>query len=441
MAGCRTVGTRLSFLIARPSYILQTVCCRTSVQCPVNAAQPFRASYHRHTQMMNGGHVRQHKSLSPPFQQCIKHERLHPCLERYIHTSRPRHAPPLALWLAVKTFAKTAAILTGRTLRNRWKKHPKHKHLTVRERLHANRGKLAAGLVGMLAAGVGYYWYHIDYTPLTNRPRFIIFNGTQFQKIVEDEYKMHCEQHKDDFVPTSHPIYGVITDVVTRLIQGNQDVAQIRNQTWTIHVVNSKNGNAFVLPNGHIFVFAGVLEMTDNLEQLGTVLAHEMAHVVLSHAAEMVSFMELFDFFMIAVLTALWTFLPNDGIALVATWFKQKVIQLLIQMPYNRVLETEADEVGLMLAAKSCFDVRECQQFWETVEAKQTAMGEAEPLEFLSTHPSHLKRAAHIQTLLPKALQVRQYCNCPPLPMRISGKARAAIRAPPASAAVEVAGA
>ncbi|XP_063962406.1 metalloendopeptidase OMA1, mitochondrial-like isoform X2 [Lytechinus pictus] len=280
---------------------------------------------------------------------------------RLIHTSEKRPAPPVAVWLALKTLAKTAAIVTGRTLRNRWRDHPKHKHKTTSERIQENKTKIIAGILGMIGFGIGYYYYHIDYTPLTNRPRFILFNKTQFEKIVDEEYKM----------------------------------------------------------NGHIFVFTGILQATDNIEQLGTVLAHEMAHVVLNHSAEMASFFEFFDLFMIVVLTVLWAFLPNDGIALVATWFKQKVVELLLHMPYNRSLEIEADEVGLMLAAKSCIDVRECKAFWEAMDVAQISTGEPEPLEFLSTHPSHQRRADYIESLLPKAIKVRQYCNCPELPQRI----------------------
>lgn len=53
----------------------------------------------------------------------------------------------------------------------------------------------------------------------------------------------------------------------------------------------------------------------------------------------MASFFEFFDLFMIVVLTVLWAFLPNDGVALVATWFKQKVVEVrrdVIIIPVHR---------------------------------------------------------------------------------------------------------
>ena len=45
----------------------------------------------------------------------------------------------------------------------------------------------------------------------------------------------------------------------------------------------------------------------------------------------MVSFFNFVDFMLIVVLAGLWAFLPNDGIAMVATWFKNKVVQVCVK--------------------------------------------------------------------------------------------------------------
>ena len=68
--------------------------------------------------------------------------------------------------------------------------------------------------------------------------------------------------------------------------------------------------------------------------------------------------------------------------------FCNKVKNLLIELPFSRQMETEADEVGLQLASKACFDVREAPVIW----AKMIAISEIEddqvnPPEFLSSHP------------------------------------------------------
>ena len=117
-----------------------------------------------------------------------------------------------------------------------------------------------------------------------------------------------------------------------------------------------------------------MIDLCDNDDQLAVVLGHEMAHAVLGHVPEkltLASFVQVFivrspgslleqipyyDITMITVycqmvllvpMAFLWALLPNDGIAFVADWFVQKVSQLFIDLPYSRLLETEADEVGL----------------------------------------------------------------------------------------------
>ena len=96
-------------------------------------------------------------------------------------------------------------------------------------------------------------------------------------------------------------------------------------------------------------------------------------------------------------MAVLWAFIPSEGIAFITDKFVQKVTELIIELPYSRLMENEADEVGLTLAANACFDVREAPVIWGTMHLKKT-MDETEEeqayrkkgvtLDFLSTHPS-----------------------------------------------------
>lgn len=72
-------------------------------------------------------------------------------------------------------------------------------------------------------------------------------------------------------------------------------------------------------------------------------------------------------------------------------------------------METEADEVGLMLAAKACFDIREAPAFWAKMKMIEGAEDPSHqlPIELLSTHPSHEQRESHLISLLPEALEKR----------------------------------
>ena len=110
----------------------------------------------------------------------------------------------------------------------------------------------------------------------------------------------------------------------------------------------------------------------------------------------------------------------------------EKFITIASRLPYSRSLEDEADEVGLMLAAKvyqislekerqkisfqilfalqACYDIRESINFWQAIHKSEVIP------EFISTHPSSAKRAEKLTEKLPWALDIRLQCNCPPLP-------------------------
>src|SRR5690606_12918296 len=78
-------------------------------------------------------------------------------------------------------------------------------------------------------------------------------------------------------------------------------------------------------------------------------------------------------------------------------------------LPYARQHETQADEVGLLLAAAACFDPREAVPLWERMS--QASGGQAAP-EFASTHPNPGPRIQNLGALMPKALEYRRrFCD------------------------------
>ncbi|ESO89687.1 hypothetical protein LOTGIDRAFT_124995, partial [Lottia gigantea] len=256
-----------------------------------------------------------------------------------------------------------------------------------------------------------YYYYHIEYTPITGRKRYKAFTSSQFRKISEAEAEMYIEQYRDKLLPATHPAAIRVQKITARLLQGNKELQEmvINNdiKSWSICVVDEPVRNAFVLPSGHIFVFTGMLNFIDNDNQLAVVIGHEMSHAYLSHAAELMSNAQFLDMLIIFLMAALWTIIPSDGIALITQWYYHKSIDLMCRLPYSRKLEKEADYVGIQFAAKSCFDVREGSVFWskmsqvEKLETKVTNESTYVP-EWLSTHPLSEKRVDHIDNLLPK---------------------------------------
>ncbi len=167
-------------------------------------------------------------------------------------------------------------------------------------------------------------------------------------------------------------------------------------QNWEVVVFDSEQANAFALPGGKIGVYTGLLDVAKNQDQLATVIGHEVAHVLAEHSNERLSQSQLAN----AGLT-----LAN--VAISASEYKQYQgltmaalgvgVQYGVILPYGRTQESEADVVGLDYMAKAGFDPNQSIALWKNMSA---ASGGNQPLEFLSTHPSHNTRIKELQATI-----------------------------------------
>jgi len=290
---------------------------------------------------------------------------------------------------------------------------PLERRARLRQEVKKHQGK--AGVVcGLSLVGV-YQGYvsHVLECPVTGRKRFVALSPDQIKKISRVAFEDLLEELGPSILPASHIHYQRVASVSNKLLMGNRDVRQIYDKQWTVTVVDQPTRNAFVLPSGNIFVFTGMLDLCKNDDQLAVVLGHEMAHSVIGHTAEQLTRASFIQLILLLPFALLWAALPNDGVALVADWFFQKVVSFVFELPFSRAQETEADEVGLQFAAKACFDVREAPAFWGEMELIAEDPIEVETdLEFLSTHPVHPTRQANLSDQLASALTIRLDCGC-----------------------------
>lgn len=173
--------------------------------------------------------------------------------------------------------------------------------------------------------------------------------------------------------------------------------------SWEVTVFEDDQVNAFALPGGKIGVYTGLLNVTENQDQLATVLGHEVAHVLADHGNARVS-----ANYATQAGLALATII---GTATIEDPNKRQLLGLLgvgaqvgLLLPYGRSQETEADIVGLELMAKAGFDPRESVPLWQNM-AKAGSGGTP---EFLSTHPSNERRIANLSREIPGALNTRE---------------------------------
>lgn len=256
---------------------------------------------------------------------------------------------------------------------------------------------------------------HLEMDPVVQRARFVIFNKEDQATLGHMILTMLLVKYKDDIIPISDPMYSKLTKILRKLANANRDV--FRNTQWTISVVNAPSmTNAMVLPSGNVFVFSGIFNVVENDDQLTFVMAHEMSHVLLLHTMEILSYTVLKELAYVLPTFLIWARFSKWKALCVylGAGFLHKV---LVQFPYQRQLELEADEVGLELAAKSCIDVREVLLFWELMKKYSDLTDESQfEVPILMTHPTHMDRNMRLAHQMPRALDLREKAGCPKLP-------------------------
>ncbi len=159
-----------------------------------------------------------------------------------------------------------------------------------------------------------------------------------------------------------------------------------RHWAWEIHVLKSGEVNAWCMPGGKIAVYTGLIDKIQPSDaELAAVLGHEIAHALREHAREQVS-RQMAAGIGLSILSAV------TGSQAV-TDLGSSLTQVMFTLPNSRSNETEADRMGVELAARAGYDPRAAITLWQKMER---AGGGGTP-EILSTHPSSQSRIADLQ--------------------------------------------
>jgi predicted Zn-dependent protease len=163
---------------------------------------------------------------------------------------------------------------------------------------------------------------------------------------------------------------------------------------WEVVVFDSEQVNAFALPGGKIGVYTGILNVTENQDQLAAIMGHEVGHVLEHHSNERLSADKLSNVGLaVAALAIGASEVENKGLWVAGLGIG---VQYGLIMPYSRSHESEADIVGQDLMAHSGFDPQASVQLWQNM----AKLSETSPPEFMSTHPSNETRIKQLNNHL-----------------------------------------
>lgn len=155
-----------------------------------------------------------------------------------------------------------------------------------------------------------------------------------------------------------------------------------RQWHWEVNVVSSPEVNAWCMPGGKIAVYTGLIEKlhaTD--DELAAVIGHEIAHALREHARERASEQALAGLG-ISIVAAI------AGVGDAGRKGMEYAYMGLLGLPNSRSHETEADRIGVELAARAGYNPQAAVSLWQ----KMGQVGGDAPIKFLSTHPAREDR-------------------------------------------------
>ena len=225
--------------------------------------------------------------------------------------------------------------------------------------------------------------------------------GAKAYSQVKHDPKMHQSQDPREVEPVRR-VAGRIIEAAKRSKYG-----EMANQfQWEVTVIkDDKTMNAFALPGGKIAVYTGIFPVAKTEAGLAAVLGHEVTHALARHGAERMSQGQLTN----AALQVLGTAAGAAGNSAMLGQATMAALgagaQVGVLLPFSRKHESEADYIGILLAADAGYDPRESVHLWERMEQMSGGKG---PTEFLSTHPGHETRIEQLKKWMPEAMEIYQ---------------------------------
>lgn len=203
--------------------------------------------------------------------------------------------------------------------------------------------------------------------------------------------------------PPNHPQVQRLRAIAERIIPYALPWnSRAKQWKWEVNLIGSKQLNAFCMPGGKIAFYYGILQQLQLSDaEVATIMGHEVAHALREHARERMG-KTAATRIGANVLSALF------GLGAAGDTLLNMGGQLLT-LKFSREDESEADIVGMDLAARSGYDPRAGVSLWnKMMEASKGA-----PPQFLSTHPSGPTRIHDIEAKLPKVLPLFEKAGKP----------------------------
>ena len=263
----------------------------------------------------------------------------------------------------------------------------------------------------LVVAGIGVTVVSgCETNPYTGRSQLLMTSvseemqlGAQAYSQVKNDPKLRQSQDPREIEPVKR--------IAARIIEAakRSKYAEMAQQfQWEVTIIkDDKTANAFALPGGKMAVYTGIFPMAKTEAGLAAVMGHEVVHALARHGAERMSQGQLTN----VGLQVLGAAAGGGMLGQAAMAALGVGAQVGVLLPFSRKHESEADYVGILLAADAGYDPREAVALWERMGQMS---GGGALSEFMSTHPSHETRIAQLKKWMPEDMAI--YQSKPPVP-------------------------
>ncbi|WOE76396.1 M48 family metallopeptidase [Alterisphingorhabdus coralli] len=224
------------------------------------------------------------------------------------------------------------------------------------------------------------------------RKQFLLVSDAELEQLSAASWNQLLTQNRQTNDPALRRQVAAVGDRIVRGADQRLPDFGLTQRNWEFAVFDDPTVNAWVMPGGKVGFHTGLLDVTQNDDQIATVMGHEVGHVVGRHAAERYSQQMAASSGLALANVAL---ADNENRGLIAGILGAGVTFGVI-LPYSRKHEYEADRLGADFMVDANYRANEAVRFWDGM----TQRSSQKPMEFMSTHPSDQSRIATMQSYI-----------------------------------------
>jgi predicted Zn-dependent protease len=242
--------------------------------------------------------------------------------------------------------------------------------------------------------------------PVTGRSQFMLVPESQAIEASNEAYAQFLTPIRQTGKLNENAAMKARVDRITARLVAQAILYRPETQSWDWQVAvidEPETLNAWAMAGGKMAIYSGIitqLKLTD--DEIAQIMGHEIAHALAKHTAERMSMAMASD----AVLQIGAMLLGSDSAGTQMGLQAAAVATTVgVQLPNSRKQESEADRIGIELAAKAGYDPHAAPSLWGKMIAASGSQGK---MDFLSTHPQSEKRQATLTALIPQMMPYYQ---------------------------------